>query len=290
MDRNGVLRLDLVNVYGEPLGEKVDINLRHQVLSDTRIVRGAPASKRIVIKDLYGAPQGLYRIEINPPSYFPVSQFVNLKASGHTDLEICFPIDPRKVREVSFRGYQELPDELRKLLDVSDAVLSFEGKKGGELYKAMDGVRKAGLLNIVAKSRATPLTNAKTVLPYIERLREIRGDRFFAQVSKELPAEARHSVSDGLFCMVSGALHPAPAGYHEDASFKTEDRYGNLQLTFFTNGTDYLADIDIDDAAGLEHVFQVLRNALTGRRTHPYDIHEILVAYQHIDPGYRFVV
>jgi hypothetical protein len=49
-------------------------------------------------------------------------------------------------------------------------------------------------------------------------------------------------------------------------------------------------DVDIDDAAGLGHVFQVLRNTLTGRPTHPYDIHEILVSYQQLDPGYRFVV
>ena len=33
-----------------------------------------------------------------------------------------------------------------------------------------------------------------------------------------------------------------------------------------------------------------LLNAVTGRPTHPYDIHEILVRYQQLDPGYRFVL
>ena len=47
---------------------------------------------------------------------------------------------------------------------------------------------------------------------------------------------------------------------------------------------------DIDDAAGLEHLFQVLRNELTGRPTHPYDIHEILIKHQMLDPGYELVV
>jgi hypothetical protein len=56
------------------------------------------------------------------------------------------------------------------------------------------------------------------------------------------------------------------------------------------NGNDCVADIDIDDAAGLEHLFQVVRNALTGRPTSPFDIHEILVQHQMLDPGYRFVV
>jgi hypothetical protein len=51
-----------------------------------------------------------------------------------------------------------------------------------------------------------------------------------------------------------------------------------------------VADIDIDDAAGLEHVFQVARNALTRRPTHPYFIRDLLLRHQEIDPGYRFVL
>jgi hypothetical protein len=63
-----------------------------------------------------------------------------------------------------------------------------------------------------------------------------------------------------------------------------------LQLTFFVKGDEWVADIDIDDAGGLEHVFQVLRNKLSGRPTHPYNIHEILVKFQQLDPGYRLMV
>ena len=55
-------------------------------------------------------------------------------------------------------------------------------------------------------------------------------------------------------------------------------------------GDSCLVDIDIDDAGGLGHVFQVLRNFLTRRQTHPFDIHEILVYRQKLDPGYTFVV
>jgi len=67
------------------------------------------------------------------------------------------------------------------------------------------------------------------------------------------------------------------------------DAFGNLQLTFFESGTRCVADIDIDDAAGLRHVFQVMRNHLTGSPTHPYNIHQILIKHQHLDPGYRLV-
>ena len=55
-------------------------------------------------------------------------------------------------------------------------------------------------------------------------------------------------------------------------------------------GDECVADIDIDDAAGLQHVFQVVRNKLSGNPTHPYNIHEILIEHQHLDPGYSFVM
>jgi hypothetical protein len=72
-------------------------------------------------------------------------------------------------------------------------------------------------------------------------------------------------------------------------SFKTGDLFGNLQVTLFQNDAQCRADIDIDDAAGLGHVFQVARNHLTGEPTHPYNIQQILIAHQHLDPGYRLV-
>jgi hypothetical protein len=80
------------------------------------------------------------------------------------------------------------------------------------------------------------------------------------------------------------------SGFNKAGSYKTEDAYGNLQLTFFMKGDECVADIDIDDAAGLGHVFQVLRNALANRATHPYDIHEILLFHQKLDPLYTFEV
>jgi hypothetical protein len=59
----------------------------------------------------------------------------------------------------------------------------------------------------------------------------------------------------------------------------------NLRPTFFMRGDGCVADIDIDDDAGLGHIFQVLRNHSTGEPARPYDIHEILVQHQHLDPG-----
>jgi hypothetical protein len=37
-------------------------------------------------------------------------------------------------------------------------------------------------------------------------------------------------------------------------------------------------------------VFQVVRNSVSGRPTHPFDIHEILVTHQRLEPGYDILV
>ena len=290
MDREGQLRLELLDVYGRRLKERVDISLRSRTLSDVKQAKGASASKKLLIKELHGAPNGLYQIEVTPSSYLPVGQFVNLKASGITDVKITFAVDHRKVQSVVFPEYQELPSELRTLLENSADVLGYKPKKGEELYKELDDSRRAGLLNIAAKANTTLLNNGRTVLSYVQEIKELRGDRFFTVVPKELREETKHSVADGLFRPVSGALHHPPEGFDEAGSFKTNDLYGNLQLSFFMRDEDCVADIDIDDAAGLAHVFQVLRNSLTGRPTHPYDIHEILLSHQKLDPLYSFVV
>jgi len=289
MADNARLQLELRDVYGKFLGEKVDIILRHKVLSEVK--KASPTvTAKVEIAGLEGAPQGRYQMEIDPPSYQYVSEFVNMKASGITSRSITFPIDPGKVVKVNFQAFAKLTEDLRILLDKSDKVLSFEGKKSKDLYDALDDIRKAGMLNIATKTNATALGNGRTVLSYIEQLNEIRGDRFFCDVPKELRSETKNSAAEGLFHKVDGSLHTPPPGFQPAESFKTSEKYGNLQLTFFTNGEKFKADIDIDDAGGLEHVFQVLRNKLSGKPTHPYNIHEVLVAHQHLDPGYTFVV
>jgi len=47
-------------------------------------------------------------------------------------------------------------------------------------------------------------------------------------------------------------------------------------------------EIAIDDHQGIGYVFEVLKHKLTGRDSHPYDIHQMLVKFQNIAPGYRF--
>ena len=286
-----VLSLELKDIYGAFLKENAGIVLRNQNI--THVVQvNIDASTKLNIKGLKGAPQGLYKIEVDPPSYRYVSQFIHMNASGTTELQMTFPVNPHKVKSVLFPAFNLTEPGLQQILINSGNVSGFENKSGKELYDALDDIRRAGLLNVIAKTRATLLTNKRTVLSYIQELNEIRGDRFFALVPRELREETKNSVAEGLFNPASDLLHHPPQGFTRAGSFKTPDRYGNLQLSFFMNDAgDCVADIDIDDANGIEHIFQVLGNLTSpGGQTHPYNIHQILVSYQHNDPGYSFQV
>jgi hypothetical protein len=291
MAQTGKLKLNLLDVFGKRLQEKVDISLRNLQLSHSPVLRSLDASKIINVTNLHAGPQGIYQISIDPPSYHPVSHFINIKTSGVTEITIPFPVDIAKIVSVTFPTFPNLLKDLRSLLTNSPGVLGFENNTGDALYNAFDDIRRAGVLNIARKTAATRLSNDKTVLSLIREIKELRGDRFFAFVEKELREEVKHSVNTGLFHPVSGSLHHLPAqfeGFESAGSFKTPDHFGNLQLTFFMRGDECVADIDIDDAGGLGHIFQVLKNHFTGSPTHPYNIQQILVQHQHLDPGYRF--
>lgn len=286
-----LLKLNLVDVYGNSLNEKVDIIIRHQEFSETvkvsKLVKGW-----IQIAGLRGFPQGRYKIEIDPPSYRCVSHFLNIKATGVTNREIKFPIELKKIVSIKFPDFAELSGELKTLLENSGNVKGFEGLNGKNLYDAIgkDDIRRAGFLNIAAKTQRTVLTNGKTVFSAISELLDIRGDRFFAIVPQQLRDDTKNSIADDIFEKAPSILHHPPKDYDHAGSYKTKDRYGNLQLTFFAGVENWVADIDIDDAAGIEHIFQVIRNAMPDQSTHPYDIHQILIGYQQIDPGYSFEV
>jgi hypothetical protein len=293
MAQNGKLRLELVDVYGKRLQEKVDISLRHTKLSQSLFFKSRDASKPIQISGLFTSVEGPYQISVDPPSYHHVTQFLNVRTSGVTDKQIAFPVDASKVVGVNFPKYAGLTKEMRAVLANSPGVLGFGNRTGAELYGAIgvDDVKLAGLLNVACKTTATVFADGANVLSLVRELRQVRGDRFFAVVDRLLREETVNSLSSGLFHRVSGSQHKLPpefAGFQPADSFKTDDHFGNLQLTFFQKGDEFVADIDIDDANGVQHVFQVLRNHFSGEPTHPYNIHEILVAHQHLDPRYTF--
>ena len=287
MPETGRLELDILDVSGMRLTEPVTVTLRHRTFQETRRADRVDVSHTIAINELRREPQGLYLLEVDAPSYRPVQRFVTIPASGGRREIVVLPIRADRAKPL-FPTWDELDDRLQGILTRSTQVKGHEGKTGRALYDALSPTAKAGLLNISKKSLATEFRNGADLLPHLELL-DVRGDRCFVEVPRALIEQMPQLVDGDFFRPVNGSLHQAPSGFMPAGSFKTGDAFGNLQLTFFQSGDGCRADVDIDDAAGLGHVFQVARNHVSGNPTHPYNIHQILMAHQHLDPGYRLV-
>lgn len=291
MDGKGNVVLDFLDVYGERPDDRVDVTLKHQVLSQSVQVRDHRATKRLRLTELDSTQGGIFSLQVFPMRRRPVSRFLRVLEDKTMQQSIVLPVDAGRVTGIDAPTFQALGDDLKAVLDVSN-IEGSEDKRGADLYNALDNASKAGMLNIYAKMKATKFDNGRDTFSYVTGFTRIRGDRFFAKVAKELRDAVKNSIPDHVFHEVSGALHTPPPGFVSADSFKTPDLYGNLQLTFFSNPNtlEFISDTDIDDAQGVEHIFQVLRPIFTGKHTNPYDIHEILLEYQKIDPGYKLLV
>jgi hypothetical protein len=294
---DGKVILDICDVHGQPVGEKVDVFMKNQTLSDAPGFRNLDVSRPVPITGLNIFPNGMYSMEVDGLSYHAVSRFIRIPPNGDGGtVTIMLPVNPKKVLRVEFPPFADglIPQKAWDLLSQSKNVLNFAGKTGKDLYDALDPIRKAGFLNLVAKANRTRFRtagdNGPTVLSFIRELVELRGDRFFASVDPGLPSETANSVADELFHPVSELLHTPPPGFQDTGSYKTFDEAGNLQLSFFGNAAgDSRVDMDIDDAQGFGHAIQVVGNIFNGP-TNPYNIHQILIATQELDPGYELIV
>jgi hypothetical protein len=230
-----------------------------------------------------------YLVQVFPRRHRPVRQvaFAGPDDSPNS-VELHSPIHPARVRSVRFPAYVDLPGPLTSVLGQSTTDGS--PAAGEALYAALTDVQKAGLLNLFSKMTRCSFPDGRTVWSFVDRVYGVRPDRIFVDVAPALRGRVSEAVVGNTFREVSGSLHEPPSSYCQAGSYKTTDPYGNLQLTFFcTTGEpiSYKVDADIDDAAGIGHTFQVIRNWVTDGTTHPYDIHQILVYRQDVPLPYE---
>lgn len=212
-------------------------------------------------------PGELYHVRVFPPKHRAACRF----ARGREAITLYHPVRPEAVRRIHVYDQDALAEVVR-----CPAELGHE--------------EVAGLLNLLAKLDATPVGTAPAS-GFIKAVSRVNRDRLWFEPHEGL-RELVEAAAGRDFRSALGTLHHL-SGYRMTGSFKTLEMYGNLQLTFFESESGNLVDqveADIDDAGGLAHAFQVLRNTISGRTTHPYDIHEILTFYQELDTGYRLIV
>ncbi|MPZ19637.1 MAG: hypothetical protein GEV06_17210 [Luteitalea sp.] len=278
------------------LDDRIDVLVRDltsgQIVANERDKKGTSTVK---IDGL--TPRRVYSVQLFPLRHRPVGAVQQAPHEPRpANVHLFCPVHPGRVIEVTFPSYGALLHELSDVLDRS--VLEAGGpsagvgsSKGQGLYDGLEPIPKAGLLNVFTKMSNT-VTGGRAMWSFVTDVYRVRGDRIFANVTKDFRDHVKSAVSAGDFSPVSDKLHTPPPGFASAGSFKHE-RFpaGVLQLTFFSSVNDlkFKLDADIDDAGGLGHVFQVLRHWRTDSETSPYDIHQILTFHQLLDPGYQLV-
>lgn len=268
------------NAQRQPLPDRMDVQLlaarSNAVVQQARDVSGSAELRFESLIDFQP-----YIVRVFPVRHRPVSQFAIPSPAGPVVAQLYAPLDPQRVASVRFPAYADIAPELRAVLERS--TLEGVPGSGAALYDALTDTQKAGLFNLFAKMFSFGFDDQRNVWTFVDRVYRVRADRIFLDVQPALRDLVKGSLATERFREVSGKLHTPPPGYVSAGSFKTGEPYGNLQLSFFSSRAaplTFKVDADIDDAAGLGHAFQVLRNFVTKGTTHPYDIHEILVFRQ----------
>lgn len=268
-----------------PLADSLDVRVVD--MATNRLValnRSVSGRRRLVVSDVN--PGQHYIVSGFPHRHRPVGHIVQVPIDGAAKLDMHFPLHPDH-GQPSFRAYAALDADLCAVLERS--ALEGTAAAGAALYDGLQDIERAGLLNLFCKMRGFGFSEKRTIWSAVTGVYRVRPDRIFVDVDVTLRDQVKTAEADGRFREVSGRLHTPPPGFRSAGSFKTDERYGNLQLSFFASEAAPLCfkvDADIDDAAGVLHTFQVLRNWITEGTTHPYDIHQILVFRQEASPPY----
>ncbi|MBI3697060.1 MAG: hypothetical protein HY238_19775 [Acidobacteria bacterium] len=295
VNRSQVL-VDLQDVNGHTVTDEVEITFFNQQVKSLSqrfnvSFRGAP----VPLTGVPAFPTGLAEVLIKPRTYRLKSIFLNNPADGSGRIVETFFVDSDEVRPVfpGFSDIQTLPQwaALQQVLQRSQIASEAAWNELGD-------EPRAGLLNLHAKMQRETADGVNPVFGFVDRITRFLPARIFAFTPRTLRDLVR--VNSKGFHSVSGALHGFEGTNVQvvdpDGSFKTHDAAGNLQLTFgedpqgeFAAQGRYLVDVDIDDHQGIEHAADVLQHTITGKDTNPYDIHEILIFFQRVDPGYQLV-
>lgn len=280
----GTLELELTNVRGVGVQDYVRVHLYD--LSNGRAYNlYHPVNRILQIQKLKAEPVAHYAVTLYPRNY-RVMNFGVMVIMGQTARErVMLPVEPSRVHRILAPEFAGLPAGVRALLD-NASVEEFAGLQGEPLYNALADHpdRKACLLNIGAKATAVVLGDGRSCLDHLTGIRQFGYERIYAATTPALLEEVEAS---SIFEPADFSEHEPLTGFAITGSYKSRDAYGNLQLTFMRDGDQWAVDVDIDDARGILHLFQVARNFFTSGSS-PYDIHDVLIAHQQIDPGYDF--
>jgi hypothetical protein len=301
----GNLVVHLSDMAGELARGRVDVDLKRVSGSagaggENMVVSVAGPVGRLTVTGIacQTGPGTMYEVRASTPSHrkYAFFQLIQEDRDNPASDDVEFWVKPGDVVNIQAPALANLPSTVQAMLNQATMIVAkpedneLVGLSGNALYQQIGPLRKACLLNIAKK--AADSETADNCLPTFRDLLILRQDRLFARVAPGLRDQLRAAA---MFKSAPGALHEPPPGFSPPVeSFKSKDAHANLQVTFMTELATggLVADIDIDEASGIEHGFEVIRNAVFKKRTNPYLIREFLnaadPAKHRLSPDYKF--
>lgn len=316
------LTLSLLDARGRPWKGETYIRIendRERIIYSKQAVYNGP----VRFTGLDSGPRGRHLVHVKTPIHVPVSVYT-LVRSRPNELELRLPIhyeesDPYGDR-IPYPAYEELP--ARGLGDIQNALPDdrpdygfgpetptdylVRTRGGPEYYRSMTTGKErhhrrlACLFNLYTKLKSTSVSHSDGTPTWdvIDSIFCLAQDRMFARVRPTLDVEsylAKLEAKDSHFASAPSSTHDIdpPQGFEKaERTYKSKDDFGNLQLTFARRRRgeedDWIVDVDIDERTGIGHLFEVLYHWVTGARTNPYAVHELL-CLQNQPPPYELV-
>jgi hypothetical protein len=298
----GSLKLQITDLLDSPIDSQLDFDFEPASGSPGGTLMEASVTDEtdITIDSIQcrGGPGTLYTVSANTRnfrSYAFFQMILEERVNTPSESPIRLVVKPKRVTDITAPAFSDLAEALRDFVDAAEMRAPQQedrdllGLQGAALYDALGPMRKACLLNIFTKANHA---SSDACFRFLRSPAVLRQDRCFCSADQGMPEFLRQSER---FKSAPNTLHDPLSGFTLEDSFKTRDPHANLQVTFMRHKQtgDLAADVDIDESSGIEHGFEVIRNAVTGGRTNPYLIRELMLLVDPVekilDPGYRFI-
>ena len=320
-NKNGRFRLKLVGACGAPWRGDTFVRIEDDTEKPVYGKRAIYESP-VTFTELRTPPRGRHMLQIKTTLHTPVSQYIFVEADACKNIVVPLLIRYRKADKhgyrIPFPVYEEL-EEIR-LGDVKTVLsdrspTAFQSDRDGirrspgpEYYDTLVRTkhenhrhrRIACLLNLHAKMTRTFVDEPDDMAAwnFVDQIFSIEQDRIFATVKRNL------DMSDLLGRLGESAnfkdhdsrthdIEP-PKGYRKSKkTYKTVDDCASLQLTFSQregdgDGAEWILDADIDEKTGAGHWKEVIYHMMTGAKTNPYAVHQLL-CLQGLKPAYELI-
>jgi len=275
------LTLTVENAAREPLPDHFDLEVKGLRTLSTILRKKDLAGGSPVTLTKLPSTEPLI-VQVFPRRHRPVGAPTPI-LRGDEKMTLNAPLHP-DFASASFPEWADTDSALKSVLRESTLEGDDTKATGKKLFDGLDPLQRAGLFNLYTKMANAGLPGGRTAWEFVTDLYRVRPDRVFGNVDVGFRDAMKAAAQAKLFKEAPDNQHTPPPGYERAGSFKSPDRAGNLQITFFSNTADlqFKVDVDIDDANGLGHVFQVLSHWITQGQTHPFDIHQILTFDQRL--------